>query len=367
LAVTTELEIKVARLRGWCEQNGYAGVYLRRRANFAWLSCGHDSTVERCVEWGSADLLVTPDRLLVVASEIERYRIVDEELRGLGFELAAHPWGGRSQQDVADRLRGGKRMASDCTLPGFEDRTAAIAKLRWSLTPDEVARARSGAREAARNFERVCREITPGVTEHEVAARLASGALRTGGDAPVVLVAFDERMFAYRHPVPTGRKLQRLALLVRCSQQGGLITSISRIVSFGEPDAEFRRRYAACARVNAEFISATRPGAVASEIFARGVAAYAAGGYPDEWTKHHQGGALGYCCRDYIADASCGEVVQADQLFGWNPSIAGTKLEDTILVSREGQDILTEMPGWPSLEVEAGGRMIRCPDILVYS
>lgn len=365
--MTAELDIKVARLRGWCEQNGYAGVYLRRRANFAWLSCGHDSTVERCVEWGVADLLVTPDRLLVVASEIERHRILDEELQGLGFQLVTHPWGGRSQGDAADRLRAGQRMAADCAVPGFEDRTAAIAKLRWALTPEEVARARVGAREAARNLERVCRAIQPGVTEHEVAARLASEALRTGGDAPVVLVAFDERMFAYRHPAPTAGKLRRLALLVRCSQQAGLITSISRIVSFGEPEAEFRKRYAACARVNAEFISATRPGAVASEIFARGVAAYATGGYPDEWTRHHQGGALGYCCRDYIADASCDEVVQANQLFAWNPSIAGTKLEDTILVLRDGQENLTEMPGWPRLEVEAGGRAVRCPDILVRS
>jgi Xaa-Pro dipeptidase len=365
--MTSELELKVARLRAWCEQSGYAGVYLRRRANFSWLSCGHDSTVERCVEWGVADLVVTPDRLLVVASEIERYRIVDEELPGLGFELVAHPWGGRSQDDAADRLRAGRRMAADCALSGFEDQSAAIARLRWALTPDEVARARAGAREAARNFELVCREMRPGVTEQEVAARLTSEALRAGGDAPVVLVAFDERMFAYRHPAPTGRKLRRLGLLVRCSQQAGLVTSISRIVSFGEPDAEFRERYAACARVNAEFISATRPGAVAAGIFARGVAAYAASGYPDEWTKHHQGGALGYCCRDYIADASCKEVVRSDQLFGWNPSIAGTKVEDTILVSGDGQEILTEMPGWPRLEVEAGGRVVSCPDILVSS
>jgi Xaa-Pro aminopeptidase len=258
-------------------------------------------------------------------------------------------------------------MAADCALPGFDDRAAAIARLRASLTPDEVVRARAGAREAAQNFERVCREITPGMTEHEVAARLSSEAIRTGGDAPVVLVAFDERMFAYRHPAPTGNKLRRMALLVRCSQHAGLITSISRIVSFGEPDAEFRRRYAACARVNAEFISATRPGAIATQIFARGVAAYSAGGYPDEWKKHHQGGALGYCCRDWIADATCDEVVQADQLFGWNPSIAGTKLEDTILVSTNGQEILTEMPAWPVLEVEAGGRLVRCADVLVHS
>jgi Xaa-Pro dipeptidase len=363
--VNAELETKVARLRGYCERNGYAGVCLRRRANFAWLSCGSNSTVERCVEWGVADLFVTRDRLFLVASEIERYRLMDEELQGLGFELVTHPWGGRAQRDAGDLLRAGRRMAGDCSIPGFEDQEAAIAELRWALTPDEVARARVAAREAARNLEAICREITPGMTEHEVAARLASESIRGGGDAPVVLVAFDQRMLAYRHPAPTGRKLERMALLVRCSQQAGLITSISRVVSFGEPEGEYRRRYAACAGVNAELISATRPGAMVSQIFARGVAAYAAGGYPDEWKQHHQGGALGYCCRDYLADAFCDKVVQADQLFAWNPSIAGAKLEDTILVTRDGQELLTDMPAWPRLEVKTGAGVVPCPDILV--
>jgi len=362
----SEFETKVARLRACCEAGGYQGVALRRRANFAWLTCGKNDTVERCSDYGVADLLVTRDRCYVLASEIERYRMMDEEALGaLGFELVTFPWGGHDQQDALDRLRAGRRMAADAPIPGFEIREAEIADLRAVLTPEEVERARSVARTSARSFEQVCREVEPGMTEYEAAARLMSGAVRDGGDAPVVLVAFDERMFAYRHPAPTGRRLQRKALLVRCFQQHGIIISISRIVSFGEPEAEFRRRYAACARVNAEFIDATRPGAVACDVFARGVAAYAAVGYPDEWPRHHQGGAMGYACRDYIADATCRKVVQENQLFGWNPSIAGTKLEDTILVTRQGQEILTEMPGWPRIEVQVNGRSMSCPDVLL--
>jgi antitoxin VapB len=364
--VTSEFETKVARLREWCEAGGYQGVLLRRRANFAWLTCGRNSTVERCSEFGVADLLVTRDRCLVLASEIERYRIMEEEEIGaLGFQLVTFPWGGRDQQEATDRLRGGRRMAADAPVPGFEDHAAQITDLRATLTPEEAERARSVARASARSFEQVCREIEPGVTEFEVAGRLMDASAREGGDAPVVLVAFDERMLAYRHPAPSGRKLARRALLVRCSERQGLIISISRIVCFGDPGAEYRKRYAACARVNAEFIAATLPGAVASDVFARGVAAYAAAGFAGEWTKHHQGGAMGYSCRDYIADATCRKVVKERQLFGWNPSILGTKLEDTILATAQGQEILTEMPAWPRLDVEVDGRTLYCPDILV--
>lgn len=364
--MNSELQSKLARLRAFCDAGGYHGVLLRRRAGFAWLTGGRNSTVERCSEYGVADLLVTRDACHVLASEIERYRIMEEEgLSTLGFELATFPWGGGDQQAAIDRLRAGRRMAADAAVPGFEPCAAELADLRASLTPEEAERARAVARASARNFEQVCRELTPGMTEWEAAARLMAASVRDGGDAPVVLVAFDERMLAYRHPAPSGKKLQRQALLVRCSEQHGIIVSISRIVSFGEPGPEFRRRYAACARVNAEFVSATRPGAVGKEIFARGVAAYAAGGYPDEWTRHHQGGAMGYACRDWIADAACGKVVQERQLFGWNPSIVGTKVEDTILVTGQGQEVLTEMPGWPGLEVQVEGRTVRCADVLV--
>jgi len=365
VSTNPELTTKIGRLRGFLERHGYAGVLLRRRASFAWLTCGGNSTVERCAERGVADLLVTRDRLVAVLSEIERYRIMEEELGGLGFELVSFAWGGRAGPDTLDALREGRRMAADCAVPGFEERGEELTALRYALTPEEAVRARNAARASAQSFEVVCREIRPGMTEHEAAALLSAACLRTGADAPVVLVAFDERIAAYRHPAPTARKLERRALLVRCSEQHGLITSISRMVSFGEPDAELRRRYAACARVNAAFIAATRPGAVASEVFAAGVAAYAATGFPDEWKRHHQGGAIGYACRDYIADHGCREVVQENQLFSWNPSLAGTKIEDTILVTSTGEEILTEMPSWPSLEVAVGGQTIRCADILV--
>ena len=360
-----ELGTKLGRLRQFCEDQGFAGVLLRRRSSFAWLTGGGNSTVERCAERGVADLLVTRDRLVAVLSEIERFRIAEEELAGMGFEVVPFAWGGWAGQDALDALRGGERMAADGSVAGFEDRGPELAALRYTLTPEEVVRARQAARASARSFEEVCRELRPGMTEHEVAALLGAGCVRAGGDAPVVLVAFDERIAAYRHPAPTARKLGRLALLVRCSEQHGLITSISRMVSFGAPDDELRRRYAACARVNAAFIAATRPGAVVSDIFAAGVAAYAEAGFPEEWKRHHQGGALGYACRDYIADHGCREVVQEQQLFAWNPSLAGTKVEDSILVSSRGQEILTEMPGWPALDVAVGERTVRCADILV--
>jgi antitoxin VapB len=67
-------------------------------------------------------------------------------------------------------------------------------------------------------------------------------------------------------------------------------------------------------------------------------------GYADEWKQHHQGGPMGYEGRDYKATPTETRRVVENQAVGWNPSITGTKSEDTILSSGE---VITAMKNWP--------------------
>ena len=55
----------------------------------------------------------------------------------------------------------------------------------------------------------------------------------------------------------------------------------------------------------------------------------------------------------------------ANQAFAWNPSITGTKSEDTILATDKGPALLTRPVDWPTLEVEFAGRTVPRADILV--
>jgi Xaa-Pro dipeptidase len=70
-------------------------------------------------------------------------------------------------------------------------------------------------------------------------------------------------------------------------------------------------------------------------------------GYADEWQRHHQGGPAGYEPREYVATPETLDPVGVGQVFAWNPSITGTKSEDTILVGEDGNEILTQIAGWP--------------------
>src|SRR5665648_650791 len=85
----------------------------------------------------------------------------------------------------------------------------------------------------------------------------------------------------------------------------------------------------------------------------------------EEYQLHHQGGAIGYTGRDYKVNFQTTEIVQENQGFTWNPSITGSKSEDTMLATSNGPLLLSKPIIFPQLEIKIGGEYIFVrPDIL---
>lgn len=183
---------------------------------------------------------------------------------------------------------------------------------------------------------------------------------------PIVnLIATDDRIFKFRHPLPTDKKLDKYAMLVLCGRKWGLVCSITRLVHFGKLPEELRRKMEACARIDAMFITSTRPGKPQSEIFQRAIKTYAETGYADEWQLHHQGGPAGYEPREWLVTPTTSDEVNVGQAYAWNPSITGAKCEDTILVGANANAVLTTTDGLPTVSVAlADGTKIARPAIL---
>lgn len=95
--------------------------------------------------------------------------------------------------------------------------------------------------------------------------------------------------------------------------------------------------------------------------------AYAAVGHPEEWERHHQGGPIGYETREWIATPESTESVPLPMTYAWNPTVQGSKSEDTVLVSADGTTVLSQTGDWPMTEHESvsGNGALKTHDVLV--
>jgi antitoxin VapB len=194
--------------------------------------------------------------------------------------------------------------------------------------------------------------VRPEMSEYQIAAELSKETLARGVLPIVNLIATDERVYRYRHPLPTDKKLEKYAMLVLCGRKWGLVCSITRLVHFGTLPDELRERIQTTAQVNAALIKATQPGRSLGEIFAQEQEVYSRLKYPNEWQKHHQGGLTGYEPREFLAIPDSRDTVTEGQAFAWNPSITGAKVEDTILVGASENEIITLTPSLPATTID---------------
>jgi len=353
----TEFQTKLSNVRRWMRGNNHDAVLLCRRPNFSWITCGGRNYVNRATETGAGAVLVTADRVAVVSNNIESRRFVEEELAGLDIDPVSFPW------HEPDKRAAVIEQFAGCTPPCDTDSDGvvegALGAMRATLLAPEIDRQRAVGQIATRTAESACRALEPGWTEHDVVAHVHAMAAREGANTPVCLVAADQRIDQRRHPLPTDTVIRERAMVVVCVERAGLICSATRLVHFAPVTDELRRKHEAVCHIDATAIASTVVGRPLNDVFARIVEDYKAQGFADEWQLHHQGGAAGYQPRETVANPSEKATVQPSQAFAWNPSITGTKSEDTILTTDAGFEWITA-PGqdWPTLEVDIAGQIL---------
>jgi len=359
------MRAKERRARDLMDREGLDALAVCGSGNFAWLTCGGSNYISIASESGPTAAVITRGGKYIVCDNIESPRIADEEVGGLGFEIHEFAWYEGGRERIISKLASGGTIGSDVPMEGARDVASAVQSCRRILTEAEIERYKWLGANAGECLSLACREIEPGNTEHEIAGLLGRYLYARGIVPTLALIGTDERISRYRHPQPTDRKLQRVAMLVIGARRWGLIASATRMVHFGPLPAELRRRHDAVTRVDAALIAATKPGARMGDIFRLGMDAYAQAGFPGEWKLHHQGGPTGYRARDFLVNETTDAVAAANQAFAWNPSITGAKSEDTIIATSSGPIILSASDDWPKIEVEIGDATIARPDVMV--
>ncbi|MCY4525240.1 MAG: M24 family metallopeptidase [Anaerolineaceae bacterium] len=350
-----EVNRKHERLRALLAGHDAPALLLTQTRNLAWFSAGADASIPVDSDAGVWNALVTPARRDIVTNNIELTRLrAEDRLEDLGFGYQEYAWHG-----AAPQLPPGSLVDTQPEV------AAALLQLRLVLDAGEQERCRRLGEETAAALEEAIRAARPGDSELEIAARLDAACRRRGGLAVVNLVASDERIARFRHPLATQKRMQRLVMIVVCNRKWGLVLSATRLAQVGPLPPELRAKAQTVAQIDAAAMLATRPGRSHAAVFRDIQDAYAAQGEAGQWRYHHQGGTAGYNAREIIVTPGEESPVRAGSLYAWNPSIVGCKSEDTILVGDEGFEIITAAgPDWPMIRVEQAGQSVSRPGIL---
>jgi Xaa-Pro aminopeptidase len=353
--MTTEFGQKLSRLRLMMAANNYDAVHLAQLGNLSWLFCGADFVVSLMSE-PVAEAVVTSKTVTVVAPNIEQPRLEEELPKGA--ELVYTPWYDSTAKEkiMTDLLQG--KVLSDTAGRGFDSKD--FWPMRVPLTLEEIDRYRKISAEASQVFTEGLQMIKPGQTEHQVIGLLAEG-LRAKGMQPVVmLAAADDRLERYKHPLPSGNKIEKRLMVVTCARKHGLIASLTRLVSFGSESAAYKKRYTHLLEVEKTILDYTKHGLIIAELFNELKSAYKQAGRERAWCEHHQGGPTGYFTRDFVIAPDDLKMLVDGSAYAWNPSLPGLKVEDTVLLLNDKLEVLTQDPGWPLRDV--GGR--KRPEVL---
>ena len=360
-----EIKEKEKRVRNFLKSKSLKGLLLKRQANFSWMTGGGLNLVGIATEMGAASLLITENSKFVISNNIEAPRMIEEEgLEKQGFIVKSFPWHEDHEASIVKELLGEGPLGSDGLFPNAQMMAEDIARLRYSFTPDEQKRYRWLGKRVSIALEKTMMKTKKGEKESAVVGRLSKGLWKDRIDPVTLMSAADDRISQFRHPIPTEKKIEKYLMVSVNARKWGLIVSLTRFVHFGKLPEELRKKYEANVFIDCTFMAHTRPGIPAKEVLQKGMDAYREKGYPEEWKLHHQGGSIGYTGRDYRVNFKSPDIIQENQAFTWNPSITGTKSEDTILATPKGPEMITHPIFYPTLSLSVAGISFIRPDVL---
>ena len=325
-------ETAYTRLHRFMAEHRFERFFLYRPENFAWLTGGGDNTV--AIGEGAGYLEVSSDKICLHTSEIEAARLRDEEKAD--FEIVTYHW------------------YSSPPVHHPNDLEADLTPLRLVLSPEEQEQFRQLGRDTATALGKAMRAARPKWTEAQLAGKIAKEAYARGIQPVVLLVAGEERIFKYRHPLPKNRPLGKLAMGVTCGRRAGLVANLTRMRSWGYP--EVISRYKRVLEVEKRALDVTVPGVTVGEVMHAIVDGYRAIGAPHAFDDHHQGGVAGYRPREVLAVPGEKTKLEIGMALAWNPSLPGAKVEDTFLLTKGGLENLTFDPDWPTVVVAGRSR-----------
>ncbi|MCL5072287.1 MAG: aminopeptidase P family protein [Actinobacteria bacterium] len=357
---------KIEKVKNYILEKRADAALLRKKSNFSWLTGGKTNRIVNESDIGNAGILVTKNGCFIVTDNIEEPRIYSEEVSDNIFNKIIfkwfEPW---NQYDYIVKKVGSNNILSDTLFKDFRPMGEDFDKLKYILDNEEKKIIAELGEVVSKIVTKVCNETKKNESEFNCQALLYKYLLDKGIIPTVSFAASDERIFNFRHPITTFKKINKYFIVIICAEYKGLIVSLSRAAHFGKLPIEIEEKKTKLAQLDAEIINYTGPGKTYADVFRFIKKLYTQYGYENEWIYHLQGGPIGYSARYFLADEHTEVPVEIGHAFAWNPTIKGTKSEDTFLVEKDINKYLTYDSNWPSIEEKIDGKIIIRPDILI--
>jgi hypothetical protein len=359
----SDIDAKHQRVTSLLRDLGCDGLLVLRPENFGWLTSGSQP---RAVldPYAHPALYLSAEGRWLLCSNAESQRLFDEEIDGLGFQLKEWPWHWGREQLLAD-LTQGRKLASDEPYDQCQPIGDALARLRRTLSPYELACYRVLGESLAHTIEAAGRTMLREETEREVAGQLAHRLMRHGVYPVHISVAADGRSRLYRHTAYTSTPIRDYCVLSVTARKYGLCARASRSIVFGTVDDLFRREHDAACKVSATYVASSWPDSVPRAILASGQRIYQHVGADAEFYACPQGHVIGRQPVEMTFTPQVEELLQANWAVCWYASVGAALSCDTFVLSDDGPRAITSADRWPLKRIKIQGAEFVRPDLLM--
>jgi Xaa-Pro aminopeptidase len=225
-----------------------------------------------------------------------------------------------------------------------------VEKHRMVKSRAEVDAIRKSVRTNSKAYEAAVKTIRDGMTETDLAAELEYRMRRNGAERPSfdTIVASGPRT-ALPHAQPTGERLRTLILIDMGCMQAGYASDMTRMLHLGKPGVRVRKLYKAVFEAQLAAIATVRAGVKAGAVDRAARSVLKAHGFEKEFV-HSTGHGLGLEIHEPPRLGKRDETyLQAGMLITIEPGayiqgFGGVRIEDTVLVTETGCEILTPTP-----------------------
>lgn len=273
-------------------------------------------------------------------------QLAAEQIRGLsvsvcGFEATAISY------DVATHLEEAVDTPDLIPVKGL------VEPLRAIKDPDEIREIREAIRQAEKGFDYLKASLTAEMTELTASFALEEGmrrfgAICTGFDS---IIAVGERA-ALPHARPGLSKCNQAPFLLvdwGARTAGGYVSDLTRMIITGSISSKLQRLYEVVKKSQQAAIEKIRPGVAATEVDRAARAVMEQHGVADHF-NHGLGHGFGLQVHESTrlspnsADVLSPGMVITVEPGVYYPGWGGIRLEDDILVTRDGHEVLSSLP-----------------------